>query len=88
MLKIKKGPLINLRKFYNILVMKEGTVVEKTVMIIVDSKQEHPNQKPEVISFVTEGTYSKKTDVLHNLCRKSVTGLDGTTTTLEVASVR
>ncbi|NLY18355.1 MAG: DUF1934 domain-containing protein [Clostridiaceae bacterium] len=61
--------------------------MEKTVMIIVDSKQEHPNQKPEVISFVTEGTYSKKDGrFCITYAESPVTGLDGTTTTLEVAS--
>lgn len=60
--------------------------MKKNVMIIVDSKQEHPNQEPEVINFVTEGTYSHKDGrYCITYAESPVTGLDGTTTTLEVA---
>ncbi|MDD4296902.1 MAG: DUF1934 domain-containing protein [Ruminiclostridium sp.] len=67
--------------------MKEGTILKKDVMITVDSKQEHPEQEPEVMNFITEGTYSKKDNCYCITYDESpVTGLDGTTTTMEIAS--
>lgn len=58
----------------------------KDVMITVDSKQEHPDKEPEVMNFITEGTFCKKDDrYCITYTESPVTGLDGTTTTLEVA---
>lgn len=76
-----------INRSYNMLTMKEGTMLKKDVMITVDSKQQHPDQEPEVINFITEGTYSKKDDhYCITYAESPVTGLDGTTTTMEVAS--
>lgn len=67
--------------------MKEGTILEKDVMIIVDSKQERPDHNPEIMNFITEGTLSKKDNrYCITYAESPVTGLDGTTTTMEVES--
>lgn len=66
--------------------MKEGTILKKDVMITVDSKQEHPDQDPQIMNFITEGTYYKKENHYYITYAESpITGLDGTTTTLEVS---
>lgn len=59
--------------------------MKKDVMITVDSRQKHPNSEPEFINFITEGTYSTKDGhYCITYAESPVTGLDGTTTTLEV----
>lgn len=66
---------------------KEGTVLKKDVMITVDSRQEHPDQDAEVLNFMTEGTFYKKEGSYYiSYSESPVTGLDGTTTTMKIAS--
>jgi len=62
-------------------------MLKKDVMITVDSKQEHPVHEAEVMNFMTEGTFYKKEDSYYiSYSESPVTGLDGTTTTIKIAS--
>lgn len=60
--------------------------MKKSVMITVDSKQEHPEQETDFMNFMTEGTLCEKGNNLYLTYSESeVTGLNGTTTTLKIA---
>ena len=60
-------------------------MLKKDVMIMVDSKKEHPDMDAEEMNFVTEGLYYKKDGHYYITYAESpVTGMEGTKTILKI----